>query len=88
MENLNDYSYLIVGITSYLAGIFTGIWIRSFFKKDLKLTGNEIVLVVVSMIWALSMIIDIISINYETSPFVHGLMGAIVGFYYKNKKDV
>lgn len=74
---------IIVGISSYVAGLLSGWFVSRFYRPASDTNKGEIVLVVVTAIWALSMIIDIISPTYETSPLVHGLMGAIVGFFYR-----
>jgi hypothetical protein len=80
----------ILAIVSYVAGLLTGIFAgRIFFKNaDGKKTNADLVLVVVTIVWAASFIVDIINPNYETPVYIHGLMGAIVGFFYKGvKKD-
>jgi len=78
-------SSLIIGITSYTAGLLSGYFLRGTIKEKVLLAenGNTLVLTVVTLIWAASMLVDIISPEYTTSPLVHGLMGAIVGFFYK-----
>ena len=48
--------------------------------------NGDLVLVAVTIGWLVSLIYDIASPAYETSPFIHGLMGAIVGFFYKPAK--
>lgn len=79
---------VIVGITGYFLGIITGYFVRDrLIKRSLDDLGGNFVLYVVTMIWALSMIIDFLSPEYETNVLVHGLMGAIVGFFYKPQKD-
>lgn len=79
---------LDVAIFSYIFGIFSGFYIRSFVDKKLqgKLEGSYIILIVISSVWLLSMVVDILSASYETSPLVHGLMGVIVGFFYKAER--
>jgi hypothetical protein len=52
-----------------------------------KENSNQLVLIIVTTIWFMSMIIDIASPTYETSPYVHGLMGAIVGFFYRKHNE-
>ena len=74
---------IIIGIGSYLGGLFTGYFISRIWKPVDDKNKGDFVLLAVTMIWAFSMIVDIISPQYETSPLVHGLMGAIVGFFYK-----
>lgn len=89
MLNGNTLIYVSIGLVSYIAGILSGFYLRSFLTENEKkqLDGNMIVLVVVTLVWSLSMFVDILSPTYETSPLVHGLMGAIVGFFYKPKGD-
>jgi hypothetical protein len=79
--------YVTVGLTSGVAGFLLGYLIRGIVDKTDVGQKNyaNYVLVIVTSVWALSMFIDIISPAYETSPLVHGLMGAIVGFFYKIK---
>lgn len=79
---------VVIGISSYVGGVLSGYFAARFYKPKEGARNSEIVLVVVTAIWALSMIIDIISPQYETSPLVHGLMGAIVGFFYKPQPKV
>lgn len=79
---------ITVGISSYIGGLLTGYYAARLYKPEGDLRKGEFVLVVVTAIWALSMIIDIISPQYETSPLVHGLMGAIVGFFYRPQTKV
>lgn len=87
MINPDAFNFVFAFI-SYILGIATGYYLRGVTKDkaNLQLNGNIIVLVIVSSIWAISMVMDIVSPSYETSPLVHGLMGAIVGFFYKQKK--
>lgn len=76
--------YFVIASTSYVIGICSGILANRFFSKQISdVNNNTVVLLVVSFVWAISMIVDILSPAYETSPLVHGLMGAIVGFFYK-----
>lgn len=74
---------IIIGISSYTGGLLTGYFFSRYWKPSESQSKGDFVLLVVTGIWALSMIIDIISPQYETSPLVHGLMGAIVGFFYR-----
>ena len=74
---------VIIGIVSYAAGGLSGYFAARYFKPLQEQKNSDMVLVVVTVMWALSMVIDIISPTYETSPLVHGLMGAIVGFFYR-----
>lgn len=79
---------LITGIIAYVAGLLTGIFAgRIIYTKDRQSTINsDMILLVVTVVWALSMIVDIASPTWETPVAVHGLMGAIVGFFYRSTK--
>lgn len=81
---------IILPIISYVAGLLTGIFAsRIIYQKGDKSTLNsDMILLVVTVIWALSMVIDIASPEWETPVAVHGLMGAIVGFFYRSIKQV
>ncbi len=82
-----ELNSVALGITAYGAGLISGFLLRMAIGKnsDKPFDGNIMVLVVVTTIWAISMVVDILSPTYETSPLVHGLMGAIVGFFYRPK---
>lgn len=77
-----------IAVVSYIIGLISGLFIRDRFLQDMKeVKQNTFVLVVVTSVWALSMLFDIMNPEYTTNPLVHGLMGAIVGFFYKPTKD-
>lgn len=80
--------YGIVSFASFVAGIVLGWFSRGFIDKNIKNkdSGNTLVLIIVSLVWMTSVLVDIVSPTYETSPLLHGLMGAIVGFFYKPVK--
>lgn len=82
--SIDQIAPLVLAIVSYTAGLLTGLFVRSAFKMQKEDNGG-FVLMVVTIIWALSVIVDILSPQYETSPLIHGLMGAIVGFFYRPK---
>lgn len=73
---------LVFPAISYFVGFLSGWFIRDATKQR---TANKssFVLIMVTTVWAISMFVDIVSSTYETSPLVHALMGAIVGFFYK-----
>lgn len=74
---------VIIALVSFVFGFLFGFVTRGLRDKRGSSDNNTIVLIIVTVIWALSMAVDIASSTYETSPLVHGLMGAIVGFFYK-----
>lgn len=83
----------ILPLMAYVLGIFSGYALRVLLEKgskDLKrgkVDYSSFVLVAVTTVWIVSMIVDIASTQYETSSLVHGLMGAIVGFFYKGSQE-
>lgn len=77
-------SYLIITFIAFAAGAFSGFFARGLVDKGkIRIEANTFVLVSVTLIWTLSMVVDIVSPTYETSPLLHGLMGAIVGFFFQ-----
>lgn len=78
---------IVIAILSYFGGFFSGYFFHQKIKSFDERTGETLVLAIVTMIWAISTLVDIASVTYETSPLIHGLMGAIVGYYYKNKNE-
>lgn len=80
-----ELRYLIITILAFSLGGFFGWFIRGVLDKKQSTPSSEsafIVSVVVS-IWAISVLVDIIDPGYDTSPLLHGIMGAIVGFFFK-----
>ena len=71
----------------YVLGLVSGLFIKSKTNLYTKAKMSDFVALMVVMMWVLSMVVDILSTQYETSPLVQGLMGAIVGFFYKQKLD-
>lgn len=74
----------ILSIISFMVGVLVGYIIRSVMARDLN--GNDsktLVLLLVSVAWFTSVIVEIINPVYHTNPMIHGLMGSIVGFFYK-----
>ena len=75
---------LLITIASFGGGTIFGWVLRGALDPKIK-THNEntIVLLAVTLIWVVSVLADITSPAYETPVYIHGLMGAIVGFFYK-----
>lgn len=88
---MNLSSTIIINLVSffigYMLGVGSGIVIKDKTKLFETIKLSDFVALMVVLMWVISMTIDIISPTYETSPFVQGLMGAIVGFFYKQKFD-
>jgi len=76
-------SYILVAIVSFVVGLLTGYTFRGFSDKSTEQKASYTVLYVVLFAWLLSFMVDIFNPNYTTSPVVHGMMGVIVGFFFK-----
>ncbi|GEM_PF-2478565 len=50
--------------------------------------GGDIVLLAVVLIWFFSRIVAMFDRTYVSSPYIDGLMGLIVGFFYKKGKVI
>jgi len=75
---------IILSIISFSVGVLIGYLIRCYMARDLNASDNKtLVLLLVSVAWFVSVIVEIINPVYHTNPMIHGLMGSIVGFFYK-----
>lgn len=80
--------YAFIALVAYTIGVVSGYFLKVVLDRMQKINvSGEVVLLVVTAGWLISVIYDIYSTTYETSPFIHALMGAIVGFYYKPRKE-
>jgi ABC-type antimicrobial peptide transport system permease subunit len=56
-------------------------------KTELKVEPFVIVLSAVTFVFTVSILVDIASLEYETSPLLYGIMGTIVGFFFYRPKN-
>lgn len=82
-----DLINIPIAIISYGLGFLSGYWFRDKFKSLTQQQNSTFILLAVTGVWVISVLVDIASPTYETSPMLHGLMGAIVGYFYKNKYE-
>lgn len=83
-------STILTAIISYVLGFVSGGLVSVYLRLKIKdISYKNVVLIIVSVMWTLSVAVELVNPNYNTSPMVHGLMGSIVGFFYKfePKKD-
>lgn len=76
---------LVLAFITFLLGNLSGYFLHDFFQKSLLISENmskNFVLMVVSLIWATSMVVGLLNPTYQVPLAVHGLMGAIVGFFF------
>lgn len=94
METLTTISpiflNIIVSLVSFGAGYSTHWFITRRHKgEDLRKDTRTIITFVVLIVWAISVVIDMVSVEYSTPFAIHGIFGAIVGFFYEtNLKDL
>lgn len=84
MENL------VVGVVTYVFGLLSGYILHDFIKKTLMMDDNNsknLLLLAVTVIWGVSMLVSIFNPTYQVPVPVHGIMGAIVGFFFYRGKD-
>ena len=44
-----------------------------------------VVLSVVTLLWSISVLVDLLSKDYSTPELIHGLMGLVVGYFVGDK---
>ena len=77
-----NIEHIIIALVSFAGGSLFGYYIRG--RMDGRVSSdNHIVLLAVTTVWTVSVLVDLLTQSYQTSPLIHGLMGAIVGFFYK-----
>jgi len=80
---------ILIFIAGLIIGFILGYSFRHILKNE-KFEGSErtIISFVVLIVWVLSVLYDIGSADYQTPFAIHGIFGAIVGFFYdKNPAD-
>lgn len=77
---------LVVAIISFALGNVSGFLVNKFLTN--KVVGFDadarinFLVIIVTMAWLLSVIVDLLSVGYETPIQIHLLMGAIVGYFF------
>lgn len=77
-------SYIVVALITGCSGFVLGYITRGIVDKKMKeINASAIVLSAVTFVFTISVLVDILSIDYETPLALYGLMGVIVGFFFK-----
>lgn len=86
--NLN----LVIGVVAFLLGNVSGYVLHDFMKKTLQIDENDsknLLVLAVTIVWVVGMLVSVVNPAYQVPLPVHGIMGAIVGFFfYRPKKDI
>lgn len=77
--------FLVIGFIVFALGILGG-WMISkreldYNKKDLQI----LIAVLVTTVWAMSILAEIIIPAYTVSVLIHGIMGAVVGYLFSDE---
>lgn len=86
---MNIGNEFIFGILAFIVGNVTGYFLHDFLKKTLSLsesTSKNFVLFIVTISWLMAMLVSLLNPAYQVPLPVHGLMGAIVGFFFYKPK--
>ncbi len=86
-----DLNSFAIAIIFFISGTIFGFFLHKFLSKSSFNfdTDDRInwLIITVSIVWIFSVLWDAINPNYETSPLIHGIMGAIVGFFFWRPKS-
>lgn len=85
-----ETSQLAIGIVCFVLGNATGYITHDVMKKSLNMneeSSRNFLIVTITIIWSISMIVDVLSATYDVPIAVHGLLGAIVGFFFYKPKQ-
>jgi len=87
-----DFTNIVVPIITFSVGFVSGhYWTKwsLVLKKDTKAQSiKNVVAIVILIAWAISVLAEIFSPSYSTSPLIHGIMGAIVGSLFHEDLDL
>jgi hypothetical protein len=80
MDNL--VAILTIFALGFISGFFSHKYLMKFpltFDQDARI--NWLILLV-SFVWAASVLYSLVNVGYQTPLPIHGIMGAIVGFFF------
>lgn len=80
----------IIAIIAFVLGNCSGYLLHDLLKKSFNLSedgSKNFLLVTVTLVWSISMLVDLVSPTYDVPIAVHGLLGAIVGFFFYRPKS-
>lgn len=80
---------IITAIIFFVLGNITGYFLHDLLKKTFNMTeeaSKNFLLVFVTVIWSIAMLVSLTNVTYEVPVAVHGILGAIVGFFFYKPK--
>lgn len=79
---------IIKGLVFFSLGFISGYVIRGIKDSTNSSLDNEkVIALLIAGIYAISIIADILVPTYDTPIGLHGIMGGIVGFYFKKRGE-
>ena len=76
---------VIFNIGWFILGLIVGYILRGLTCKMDRTNEATLIMLTVTVVWSISVIVDMLSTEYETPMLVHGIMGGIVGYFFKFK---
>lgn len=86
LEAVHPLASFGLGLT---IGFFVGWITHNLIKNRAETLEKGIIAAAVTMVWVISSIFDIVSVEYATPTGVHAIMGLIAGYFFEGSiKDV
>jgi len=84
--------HIALGLLCFAGGLVLGGCLGWFAREQIERLrpGQEgrIIALIITLLYAASVIADIYLLDYETPMLLHGIMGALVGFLWEGRKNV
>lgn len=79
---------LTIPTGTFIVGVLIGFVIGWFVHKHISKTGMDnwergLITVIVTCAWAISVVLDVVLLQYETPVAVHAVMGLVVGYFFE-----
>lgn len=83
---------IIIGAITYILGLSTGFALRSLLDKyidksehrqSVKEIAQIFLFIIVTSVWVVAIIISFTDPGREVSNWLHGMMGVVLGFFFK-----
>ena len=74
---------VILSIVFFVLGFILGYIVRDLMSKVKEAKASNLIMILVALMWAVSVIADVLLETYETPVYIHLIMGGIVGFFFK-----
>lgn len=89
MENTISLNATI-GLICFFLGAVSGYFGHDILQKSFNMSdgaSKNFLVIMVTLVWALSVLAGLVNPAYQVPLPIHGLMGAIVGFFFWRPKN-